>query len=134
MEENCGGCGLRRTTAAWSEDDDDGDWDDGVLWDNDLLVRCCVNGGVTSTSCNQGVDIQLGLAINSTKATLAVKRRLACEMVKYWQQIHWFSRCNTFMMVIFLTGLVSMILMRTLRNDYAKYAREEDDLETLVNE
>ena len=35
-------------------------------------------------------------------------------------------------MVIFLTGLVSMILMRTLRNDYAKYAREEDDLETLV--
>lgn len=36
------------------------------------------------------------------------------------------------MMVIFLTGLVSMILMRTLKNDYAKYAREEDDIETLV--
>lgn len=36
------------------------------------------------------------------------------------------------MMVIFLTGLVSMILMRTLRNDYAKYAREDDDLESLV--
>lgn len=35
-------------------------------------------------------------------------------------------------MVIFLTGLVSMILMRTLRNDYAKYARDDDDLETLV--
>uniref|UniRef100_A0A2N9IMQ2 BRO1 domain-containing protein n=1 Tax=Fagus sylvatica TaxID=28930 RepID=A0A2N9IMQ2_FAGSY len=35
----------------------------------------------------QGVDIQLGMAIDSTKATLAVKRRLACEMVKYWQQL-----------------------------------------------
>ncbi|KAF6150732.1 hypothetical protein GIB67_020815 [Kingdonia uniflora] len=34
----------------------------------------------------QGVDIQLGMAIDSTKATLAVKRRLACEMVKYWYQ------------------------------------------------
>ncbi|CAK9168923.1 unnamed protein product [Ilex paraguariensis] len=34
----------------------------------------------------QGVEIQLGLAIDSTKATLAVKRRLACEMVKCWQQ------------------------------------------------
>ncbi|KAK1304138.1 hypothetical protein QJS10_CPB11g02360 [Acorus calamus] len=34
----------------------------------------------------QGVDIQLGLAIESAKATLAVKRRLACEMVKYWHQ------------------------------------------------
>uniref|UniRef100_A0A7S0SL78 Transmembrane 9 superfamily member n=1 Tax=Mantoniella antarctica TaxID=81844 RepID=A0A7S0SL78_9CHLO len=46
-------------------------------------------------------------------------------------QIHWFSIFNSFMMVIFLTGLVSMILMRTLRNDYAKYAREEDDLDAL---
>ncbi|KAK4391260.1 Transmembrane 9 superfamily member 1 [Sesamum angolense] len=58
----------------------------------------------------------------------------------YWFEflwIHWFSVFNSFMMVIFLTGLVSMILMRTLRNDYAKYAREDDDLETLerdVNE
>ncbi|KAH9289825.1 hypothetical protein KI387_033942 [Taxus chinensis] len=34
----------------------------------------------------QGVDIQLGLAIDNAKATLAVKRRLACEEVKYWHQ------------------------------------------------
>ncbi|KAJ8557815.1 hypothetical protein K7X08_004581 [Anisodus acutangulus] len=46
-------------------------------------------------------------------------------------EIHWFSVVNSIMMVIFLTGLVSMILMRTLRNDYAKYARENDDVETL---
>jgi hypothetical protein len=26
-----------------------------------------------------------------------------------------------------------MILMRTLRNDYAKYARDDDDLESLVS-
>lgn len=30
------------------------------------------------------------------------------------------------MMVIFLVGLVSMILMRTLRKDYARYSKEED--------
>ncbi|KAL3615791.1 Transmembrane 9 superfamily member 1 [Castilleja foliolosa] len=46
-------------------------------------------------------------------------------------QIHWFYVFNSFMMVIFLTGLVSMILMRTLRNDYAKYAREDDDLDNM---
>ncbi|KAG0474871.1 hypothetical protein HPP92_014557 [Vanilla planifolia] len=34
----------------------------------------------------QGVDFQLGMAIDSPKATLAVKRRLSCEMVKYWHQ------------------------------------------------
>jgi transmembrane 9 superfamily protein 3 len=41
-------------------------------------------------------------------------------------QVHWFSIVNSFMMVMFLVGLVAMILMRTLRNDFAKYALSED--------
>ncbi len=36
------------------------------------------------------------------------------------------------MMVIFLVGLVSMILMRTLRKDYARYSRDAD-LDDLVS-
>ncbi|KAI4326446.1 hypothetical protein MLD38_031761 [Melastoma candidum] len=48
--------------------------------------------GVLQALCLQSLglaaDVQLGLAIDSAKATLAVKRRLACEMVKYWQQAH----------------------------------------------
>ena len=43
-------------------------------------------------------------------------------------QIHWFSIFNSFMMVIFLMGIVSLILMRTLRKDYAKYVKEAGDL------
>ena len=46
-------------------------------------------------------------------------------------QIHWFSIFNSFMMVIFLVGLVSMILMRTLRKDYARYSKE-DDIDDMV--
>ena len=42
-------------------------------------------------------------------------------------KIHWFSIFNSFMMVLFLSGLVFMILMRTLRGDYAKYAKEIED-------
>ncbi|EFJ05167.1 hypothetical protein SELMODRAFT_137552 [Selaginella moellendorffii] len=34
----------------------------------------------------QTVEIQLGLAVDNPKATMAVKRRLACEELKYWQQ------------------------------------------------
>ena len=30
------------------------------------------------------------------------------------------------MMVLFLVGLVSMILLRTLRKDYARYGKDED--------
>jgi len=37
-------------------------------------------------------------------------------------QIHWFSIFNSFMMVLFLTGLVALILLRTLKADYARYS------------
>lgn len=44
----------------------------------------------------------------------------------FQHRIHWFSIFNSFMMVIFLVGLVSMILMRTLRKDYARYSKDEE--------
>jgi len=57
----------------------------------------------------------------------------------FQHRIHWFSIFNSFMMVIrrlelktftfqviFLVGLVTMILMRTLRKDYARYSKEEE--------
>jgi len=55
-------------------------------------------------------------------------------MCTIYMQIHWFSIFNSFMMVIFLTGLVAMILLRTLRNDYAKYTRDDDDIESLEHD
>lgn len=42
-------------------------------------------------------------------------------------QIHWFSLFNSFMMVVFLCGLVALILMRTLKADYARYMRDEEE-------
>lgn len=35
--------------------------------------------------------------------------------------IHWFSLLNNLMMVMFLVGLVTLILIRTFRKDYGKY-------------
>lgn len=45
-------------------------------------------------------------------------------------QIHWFSLINSFMLVIFLVGVVAVILMRTLRKDFARYSKDEfiDDM------
>jgi len=43
--------------------------------------------------------------------------------------IHWFSIFNSFMMVLFLMGLVALILVRTLRKDFAKYALSGGDVE-----
>lgn len=40
--------------------------------------------------------------------------------------IHWFSVFNSFMMVLFLMGLVALILLRTLKKDYARYGLLQD--------
>ncbi|XP_020571527.1 transmembrane 9 superfamily member 1-like isoform X2 [Phalaenopsis equestris] len=77
------------------------------------------------------LDMTFSVTWTTTNITFARRFDVYLDYPFFEHQIHWFSIFNSFMMVIFLTGLVSMILMRTLRNDYAKYAREDDDLETL---
>ncbi|KAH7575793.1 hypothetical protein JRO89_XS02G0222100 [Xanthoceras sorbifolium] len=77
------------------------------------------------------IDMTYSVKWIATNVTFARRFDVYLDYPFFEHQIHWFSIFNSFMMVIFLTGLVSMILMRTLRNDYAKYAREDDDLETL---
>ncbi|KAG9132546.1 hypothetical protein Leryth_008477 [Lithospermum erythrorhizon] len=80
-----------------------------------------------------GRQLEMTYSVKWIPTDIAFARRfdVYLDYPFFEHQIHWFSIFNSFMMVIFLTGLVSMILMRTLRNDYAKYAREDDDLETL---
>ena len=40
-------------------------------------------------------------------------------------QIHWFSIINSLMIVLFLSGMVAMIMMRTLHRDISKYNQLE---------
>ncbi|XP_024361684.1 transmembrane 9 superfamily member 7 [Physcomitrium patens] len=45
-------------------------------------------------------------------------------------QIHWFSIVNSLMIVLFLSGMVAMIMMRTLHRDISKYNQlDEEDLQ-----
>mmetsp|Transcript_2627 Transcript_2627/g.8786 ORF Transcript_2627/g.8786 Transcript_2627/m.8786 type:complete len:631 (+) Transcript_2627:50-1942(+) len=50
------------------------------------------------------------------------------------EQIHWFSIVNSLMIVLFLSGMVAMIMMRTLHRDFNRYnaieAAEEVEEET----
>ena len=47
-------------------------------------------------------------------------------------QIHWFAIVNSLVIVLLLSGVVAMIIVRTLRKDIAKY--NEEDLEDAVEE
>ncbi|PIO23161.1 hypothetical protein AB205_0040540 [Aquarana catesbeiana] len=48
-------------------------------------------------------------------------------------QIHWFSIINSVVVVFFLSGILSMIIIRTLRKDIANY-NKEDDIEDTMEE
>ncbi|BDA44667.1 Transmembrane 9 superfamily member 3 [Coccomyxa sp. Obi] len=81
-----------------------------------------------------GMNVEFTYSVRWAPSAIPFPRRFEryLDYNFFEHQIHWFSIFNSFMMVIFLTGLVSMILMRTLRADYARYtARDEDDLEAL---
>lgn len=78
-----------------------------------------------------GVTLDFSYSVKwvQTKKPFAKRFERYLDNNFFEHQIHWFSIFNSFMMVIFLCGLVSLILLRTLRNDYAKYTRDDDDME-----
>ncbi|CAG7825914.1 unnamed protein product, partial [Allacma fusca] len=48
--------------------------------------------------------------------------------------IHWFSIINSLVVVFFLTGIITMIIIRTLRRDIARYNNMEESAEEALEE
>jgi transmembrane 9 superfamily protein 2/4 len=40
-------------------------------------------------------------------------------------EVHWFAILNSFMLVLFLSGLIAMIMVRTLKRDFQRYESKE---------
>jgi transmembrane 9 superfamily member 3 len=75
-----------------------------------------------------GAKLSFTYSVHWKKTTKAFDSRFDryLEYDFFEHQIHWFSVFNSFMMVVFLCGLVTLILLRTLRNDFARYAKGEE--------
>ncbi|CAM8930966.1 unnamed protein product [Rhodiola kirilowii] len=103
-----------------------------IQYNNDQIIHVnLTQDNPKPLEAGRTLDLTYSVKWTPTNVTFARRFDVYLDYPFFEHQIHWFSIFNSFMMVIFLTGLVSMILMRTLRNDYAKYAREDDDLESL---
>ncbi|KND02258.1 uncharacterized protein SPPG_02737 [Spizellomyces punctatus DAOM BR117] len=79
----------------------------------------------TDTSTELTVPFTYSVEFIPTTQSFATRFNRYLDQDFFEHKIHWFSIFNSFMMVIFLSGLVSIILLRTLRRDYARYDREE---------
>lgn len=76
-----------------------------------------------------GAQIKFTYEVNWHRSAVAFKDRFDKYLDPnfFQHRIHWFSIFNSFMMVIFLVGLVTMILVRTLRKDYARYSKPDEE-------
>jgi len=75
------------------------------------------------TESSGPVEVKMTYSVNWVKVDGSFKHRFHryLDFGFFEHQIHWFSLFNSFMMVIFLVGLVSLILMRALRRDYERF-------------
>ncbi|KAF1795577.1 Glycoside hydrolase superfamily [Phytophthora cactorum] len=95
-----------------------------------IHVNLTYSDVLTSIASNKKVEFTYEVVWSETSIPFEDRFDRYLEDEFFEHQIHWFSIFNSFMMVIFLCGLVALILLRTLKNDYARFA--EDDAEELM--
>lgn len=104
-----------------------------IGYNNDRIVDVNVSStSMYSSELQPNQDLKFTYSVTWVESDVKFEDRFNkyLDPAVFKPRIHWFSIFNSFMMVVFLVGLVSMILMRTLRRDYARYSRDEfDDLE-----
>mmetsp|Transcript_60433 Transcript_60433/g.70675 ORF Transcript_60433/g.70675 Transcript_60433/m.70675 type:complete len:692 (+) Transcript_60433:95-2170(+) len=109
-----------------------------IYYNQDKIVKIDLNSSPQSLAkVAEGEQLTFTLTVEwlETKESAHGRfdRYLDHDFFKH--QIHWFSIFNSFMMVLFLTGLVALIMLRTLKKDFARYSiasvnEDFDDAET----
>lgn len=95
-----------------------------------IIMVNLTGSDLTPLKAGTSLNFTFSVTWHPTDVTFSSRFSRYLDSNFFEHQIHWFSILNSFMMVMFLTGLVFVILMRTLRKDYARYAADEEDLET----
>lgn len=100
-----------------------------ISYNKDQIVRVDIHSEPQSLlPVEQGKSLTFTLNVHWEATTdefhSRFERYLDHDFFKH--PIHWFSVFNSFMMVLFLTGLVALILLRTLKRDYARYGLVTD--------
>lgn len=95
-----------------------------ISYNKDQIIKVDLTSDPRSLQeVKEGAKLEFSLNVQfvETKELFHTRfeRYLDHEFFKH--PIHWFSLFNAFMMVLFLMGLVALILLRTLKKDYARY-------------
>ncbi|XP_042483363.1 transmembrane 9 superfamily member 7-like [Macadamia integrifolia] len=104
-------------------------WDD----KNPQLLTCTKNivqGSTVPQEVEADKEVVYTFDVSFKPSEIKWASRWDTYLLMNDDQIHWFSIINSLMIVLFLSGMVAMIMMRTLYRDIANYNQLETQDET----
>ncbi|XP_057968095.1 transmembrane 9 superfamily member 7-like [Malania oleifera] len=103
------------------------EWDD----ENTQLVTCnpsnknIIQGGTVPQEVDTDKEVVFTYDVSFEASETKWASRWDTYLLMNDDQIHWFSIINSLMIVLFLSGMVAMIMMRTLYRDISNYNQLE---------
>lgn len=98
----------------------------------EINVRTDQNALVDVTEDNE-VDVEFYYTVKWKETNTPFEKRMdkyaQSSSLPHHLEIHWFSIINSCVTVLLLTGFLATILMRVLKNDFVKYAHDEETAE-----
>ncbi|KAL8157678.1 hypothetical protein AgCh_002399 [Apium graveolens] len=104
-----------------------------VFYNNDRVIE--VNArmdpySVLDLTEDKEVDAEFTYSVKWKETDIPYENRMdkfsKASSLPHHLEIHWFSIINSCVTVLLLTGFLATILMRVLKNDFIKYARDEE--------
>ncbi|KAJ6402340.1 hypothetical protein OIU84_014431 [Salix udensis] len=107
-----------------------------IFYNKDHVIEITAQSDLNSVADlteDKEVDVEFMYSVKWKETEIPFEKR----MEKYSQssslphhlEIHWFSIINSCVTVLLLTGFLATILMRVLKNDFVKYAHDEESAE-----
>ncbi|GMY24765.1 transmembrane 9 superfamily member 2-like [Fagus crenata] len=104
-----------------------------IFYNKDRVIEITVKSdqdALVDLSEDKEVNVEFTYSVKWKDTDISFEKR----MEKYSQssslphhlEIHWFSIINSCVTVVLLTGFLATILMRVLKNDFVKYAHDEE--------
>ncbi|KAL9314387.1 hypothetical protein ACSQ67_019839 [Phaseolus vulgaris] len=104
----------------------EGEWDNGTrLTTCDPHAKKLVSGSELPQEVEDKKEIIFTYDVEFQESNLKWASRWDSYLLMADDQIHWFSIVNSLMIVLFLSGMVAMIMLRTLYRDISKYNQLE---------
>ncbi|KAK9996727.1 hypothetical protein SO802_021413 [Lithocarpus litseifolius] len=109
-----------------------------ILYNKDRVIEIGVQTDarnvVDLTDDNkEDVDVDFLYTVKWKETSVPYEKRMdkysQSSSLPHHLEIHWFSIINSCVTVLLLTGFLATILMRVLKNDFVKYAHDEESAE-----